>query len=204
MRGALKKVLVTLVLALPFVLALGFCVFVVAVTKVPTTLHLTTPPVDVAVVFTGSRERIPAAMALMHDNVIQKVFISGVSEGVRQEDLALLHPYVTAPDPRVELGHAASNTFENVMETAQWVHNHGVKRLYLITSTYHMPRSLFLLQAALPHVELIPLGVSLHVPPQDMEAWFRRVRLIVLEYAKLLNNLVSGDYVRILRGRITS
>jgi uncharacterized SAM-binding protein YcdF (DUF218 family) len=88
------------------------------------------------------------------------------------------------------IGHSASDTFGNARETAEWMHGEGYRSLRLVTSWYHMQRSLLEFGRAMPQAWIIPHPVyAHHVDPQR---WWNRhgAPLLVLgEYDKYLITL---------------
>lgn len=97
---------------------------------------------DAIVVLTGGRNRIAEAIRLFNDGLAEKLFISGVSQKVEVHDIEdkldikVLHP------EQIELGYKAENTLGNASEIKEWIENNRISSVRLITSNYHMPRSM--------------------------------------------------------------
>src|SRR3990167_6221408 len=75
----------------------------------------------------------------------------------------------------------------NAEETAAWVKVNHINTLRLITSNYHMPRSLFELRHLLPEVYIIPEPVI--TDSFSDAAWWRKrvtLTLVIYEYDKFL------------------
>jgi uncharacterized SAM-binding protein YcdF (DUF218 family) len=53
---------------------------------------------------------------------------------------------------------SSNNTFENARYSFQLLQQHGIKRVYLVTHAYHMPRSVFAFQSA--GFEVVPAPTS--------------------------------------------
>ena len=92
----------------------------------------------------------------------------------------------------VDLDYTAPDTLGNAASAAEWAQKHGLTRLRLVTSWYHMPRSLELFRRAMPEVTIVSHPVSSSDLPRagwwkNLAAW----RLIVGEYVKLLWAWVS-------------
>jgi uncharacterized SAM-binding protein YcdF (DUF218 family) len=139
------------------------------------------------VALTGGTARIDGALALLADNRADRLLISGVNPAVGRRDIATTveASYRTSLDQRVELGHLARDTIGNADEARAWVERRGLHSLIVVTSDYHMPRSMAELQAAMPEVELIPYPVKNR--QLDMDRWWRHpnsVKLLLGEYVK--------------------
>ncbi|MFM2041854.1 MAG: hypothetical protein RLY86_430 [Pseudomonadota bacterium] len=143
---------------------------------------------DAIVVLTGGSERLAAGFALLADDRGGKLFISGVYRGVDVRDLMRMSRQV--PDDLeccIVLGHTATDTEGNAVETARWMREEGFTSLRLVTANYHMPRSLVEFRRALPGVEIVPHPVA---PPNvRLDRWYLwpgTAELIVGEYTKFL------------------
>ncbi len=143
---------------------------------------------DGIVALTGGAERIADAVDLLARGRGGRLLITGVNEKTTREELARQRPeYRTFFTCCVDLDYRAINTIGNAEETRRWARQHGFGSLLVVTSTYHMPRSLAEIGHALPQVRLIPHAV---VPETlDMAGWWREpstIRLLMTEYAKLV------------------
>lgn len=139
------------------------------------------------VALTGGAARIDGALALLADGRAERLLISGVNPAVGRRQLAttVVSRPSAALDPSVDLGHAARDTIGNADEARTWAKKHGFRSLIVVTSDYHMPRSMAELSGAMPDVELIAYPVS--NPQLDMNRWWRHaasVKLLMAEYVK--------------------
>jgi uncharacterized SAM-binding protein YcdF (DUF218 family) len=153
-----------------------------------------TPPAEPAradgiVVLTGgSTKRLAAATTLLEAEKGQRLLVSGVNRQVTPEELRL----VTKAAERlfrccVDMGFQAADTVGNARETAAWTRQHGFKSLIVVTSDYHMPRSLLEIRAAAPGVKLTPYPVVTgELDARDWQHEGRTVRRMVVEYCKYL------------------
>lgn len=143
---------------------------------------------DGIVVLTGGDNRIHAGAKLLADGRAKRMLISGVNRKVTREDIrrisGLDRAIVTCC---VDLGYEALDTVGNADETRTWANSNGYTRLLVVTSSYHMPRSLAELALAMPGVTLVPVAV---IPPSFPETgWWLHVsttRLLMAEYLKYL------------------
>ena len=146
---------------------------------------------DAIVVVTGGRQRLEAGMELLAAGKAKKLFISGVNQHVdRDELLRTVGPIPENAACCIVIGHTAADTFGNARESAEWMHEEGYRSLRLVTSWYHMQRSLLEFGRAMPRVQIIPHPVYAH--RVDPERWWNRhgAPLLVLgEYDKYLVTL---------------
>ena len=161
---------------------------------------------DAIVALTGpSAERVKAAIRLLEQGKGERVLISGVNREVRRQELRDLTPGSTKLfNCCVDLGFEAEDTVGNAQEIASWARAKGYTHLIVVTSDYHMPRSLVELRGQLPGVELTPYAVS--TPSLDNARWWRAVvsaRSMTLEYMKYLTALGREGVRRLTRDRST-
>ena len=146
------------------------------------------PPRDVRaegiVALTGGASRIQDALQLLAEGRGRRLLITGVNPATSRREL-LRHVPGANPlfDCCVDLDWQAVNTIGNAEETRKWAERRGFRSLIVVTSAYHVPRSMAELNRALPEVELIayPVPVPLHGP------WWRdgqMARLLLGEYVK--------------------
>ena len=146
---------------------------------------------DAIVVVTGGRQRLEAGLELLAAGKAKKLFISGVNQHVDRDEL--LHSLRPLPENAaccIILGHDAVDTFGNARETAEWMHGEGYRSLRLVTSWYHMRRSLLEFGRVMPLVHMIPHPVYAHrVDPQRWWNWHGAPLLVLGEYDKYLVTL---------------
>ncbi len=158
---------------------------------------------DGIVALTGpSPERVNAAVRLLEQGKGDRLLVSGVNRQVKRQELR----EVTPGSRRlfnccVDLGFEAEDTRGNAQEIARWARSRGYDSLIVVTSDYHMPRSLVEIRTEAPEIKLVPYAVS--TPSLDDKGWWRAAvtaRRMTLEYTKYLAVLfremvrrVSGD-----------
>jgi uncharacterized SAM-binding protein YcdF (DUF218 family) len=158
-----------------------------------------TPRTDAIVVVTGGAQRVGDAISLLGAERGRRLLISGVNEKTGREELAKLNP--ASRDLLgccVDLDYRARNTIGNAIETRRWVRRHGFRSLLVVTSNYHMPRTLAEFGHAMPGVQLVAHPVvTEHI---DTTGWWSRwptIKVLVPEYAKYLvarlRSLVESD-----------
>jgi uncharacterized SAM-binding protein YcdF (DUF218 family) len=147
------------------------------------------PTADGVVALTGASDaRIAEAVDLVAQGRARRMLVSGVNASVTREQLRLAlgvaHPVY---DCCVELGYQAEDTIGNAREIADWARRNGFHSLIVVTSDYHMPRSLMEIRGALPGVKLVPYPVA--TPSLDAPHWWRSAtgaRRMTVEYCKFL------------------
>lgn len=173
-------------LALLLGLAGGFLVFVRSLDGYR---HAGDPPRAQGIVaLTGGSQRVADAIELLSRGFAERLLISGVNERTTRSQIARLNPgQKDWLECCVDLDHRARNTIGNAIETRRWVTDQGFEAIIVVTSNYHMPRTMLELDNAMPDVAKFPHAVS----PTDMEVgrWWRDAatfRLVGQEYLKFL------------------
>ncbi len=146
---------------------------------------------DAIVALTGGADRITDAIALLREGRAQRLLISGVHPSTSREMLAALTPGgAEFFECCVDLGHAALNTVGNAKETRDWARVNGFSSLIVVTSSYHLPRSLNEIRREMPEARLIPYPVV--TQRMQIEGWWRSpgtTRLLLSEYTKYLMSM---------------
>ena len=143
---------------------------------------------DAIIVLTGGHERIETGLDLFAEKRAPKLFISGVHEGVKMEEIArewkgLDNGSTALPACCMALGHQALSTIENASETKAWMEREKVHSVRLVTSPYHMPRAVMEFRSLIPDAEIIPHAVSdENLTPNNQFFWF----ITFIEYHKWL------------------
>lgn len=156
--------------------------------RIPEQVDDVSTPTDAIVVLTGGSRRVEAGLRLLAEGKGRHVFVTGMHPSAGVDDL-LARSVVPKEEVMccVEAGYDAANTAGNAAETAAWMRTHGFSSLRLVTSSYHMPRSMLEMQSALPEALVIPHPVF---PPRvETDHWWQHPEttlLIAREYTKYL------------------
>jgi uncharacterized SAM-binding protein YcdF (DUF218 family) len=149
-------------------------------------------PADGIVVLTGGASRIVDAVDLLAAGRGKRLLISGVHPTTTSEDLVRINPdFERLLNCCIDLGHEATNTIGNAVETARWVRDKGIRSLIIVTSAWHMPRALIEIEHEILDVELTAYPVV--TDKMREQAWWAdtaTVRLLALEYVKYVASLV--------------
>ena len=143
---------------------------------------------DAIVALTGGAERIGDAIDLLAKGYGRRLLITGVNEKTSRDEIARLNPGQRRFfECCVDLDYRARNTIGNAIETRRWMQGHRFRSLIVVTSNYHMPRTLAELDHALPEARKVPYAV---VPTSfDPETWWQSptaAKLLVTEYVKFV------------------
>jgi uncharacterized SAM-binding protein YcdF (DUF218 family) len=173
----LKRIVITLLVAY----ACGFVAFAALLPKAPRVL----PPVDGVVALTGGGSRLDVAVALFERGAGERLLISGVNTRATKREIRKLVHGRKRFDCCADLGYAAENTFGNAKEAAAWARFHHYRSILLVTSRYHMPRSIAEFHDVMPDVEVVPYPVEAETG-KGTPGRARALKLLHSEYAKFL------------------
>lgn len=137
---------------------------------------------------TGGASRISDAIELLAAGHGKRLLISGVHRTTSSAEIARNNPrYEQLVTCCVDLDHSAINTVGNAIETRRWARDRGFSSLIVVTSAYHMPRTMAELEQQMPDVALVPFPVV--TEKLRNEPWWTSgptARLILSEYAKFV------------------
>ena len=169
----------------------GFLTFMSAVEDRPPTL-----PHNIGgiVVLTGTPARLTAGFDLLKENEGARLLVSGVNSKVTRETLR----QATGQSSElmgccVDLGRLARNTEGNAYETSLWAKSNNYDSLAIVTSAYHMPRSLVELKRQMPGIKLIAHPVASDT--LELTGWWKNPRAFMVlagEFNKYVFSLVRA------------
>ncbi|KQP58393.1 hypothetical protein ASF52_15070 [Methylobacterium sp. Leaf112] len=144
---------------------------------------------DGIVALTGGAQRIGDAIDLLANGYGRRLLITGVNERTSRDEIARLNPNQRHwIDCCVDLDYRARNTIGNAIETRRWMRLHRFSTVAVVTSNYHMPRTLVELDHALPGIDrVVPYPVV--TEGFDAGRWWQQpsaARLLASEYLKFL------------------
>ena len=147
--------------------------------------YLPTEKTEAIIAWTGGNDRIAEAIRLLQEEQAPRLFISGVHESVTGYHLLKEIPENT--QDKIELGYQAKTTHMNALETTDWVNKKGISSVTLVTSFYHMPRSMLELHRTMPKLKITPFAVFPKKFDEDT-SWLhtRYAWLLFVEYHKFL------------------
>lgn len=160
--------------------------------SIPMTMNSAPEKADAIIVLTGGQDRIAEGVKLLNSKVAPLMLISGVGKATEMNQL--LQKQKLPPEQikildhsKIAVGRKAINTVGNARETADWVAQNNVKSIILVTSNYHMPRSMVEFKKHIPGVAITPHPVF--TPEFTRDNWRdseQTRKLILIEYMKYL------------------
>ena len=180
----LRQLLALMVLA---TIALFFAGFAVFIMTSPTPPGGFSGQADGIVVLTGGPQRINEALELLRNHQGRRLLITGVHPHTSERRLSQLSGEQSLFDCCVDIDRIAADTRGNAAEASRWAEQNHFDRLIVVTSDYHMPRSMAELAEAMPGVRLIPYPVT--NPELHLDDWWNRASafgLLIREYGKYL------------------
>jgi uncharacterized SAM-binding protein YcdF (DUF218 family) len=183
-------------------LASGFFIFAYSVSVTPAAIP---QQADGIVALTGDEDRISEALRLLAEGRARRLLISGVNKSTRVLEIIRSNRADGDADLFqccVDLDKRALNTEDNAVETTVWVRSQGYRSLIVVTSTYHMPRSLIELRQAMPDVEFFPYPVK---APRLEEQWWsdpRTAWVLAKEYLKFITAFARYGANSVLGGGV--
>lgn len=123
---------------------------------------------DGIVVLTGGAGRLETAFKLMDAEKAKRLLISGVhADTSRSAILNAIGRDQNKYNCCIDLDHVALDTTGNAKQTARWANRHGYEKLIIVSSNYHLPRTMIEMQAAMPRVKLVPYQAN--AKPDDLK-----------------------------------
>lgn len=139
---------------------------------------------DAIVVLAGGKGRVDEGIRLYRTGKGERLFLIGVDPSVRKPDLFTEKPGERSGE-QVYLEKASRNTLENAIFAREMLLNHNIRSITLITSRYHMKRSLLIFRNILPKdIAIYPYPVA---GKSSADSWWSHggsLRLLFSEFYK--------------------
>ncbi|MBF96715.1 MAG: hypothetical protein CFH34_00239 [Alphaproteobacteria bacterium MarineAlpha9_Bin4] len=144
--------------------------------------------IDGIAVLTGGKGRIAEGIKIFKENPESYLLISGVDKIVEIEEII---PVDFLKMRRVFIDKKSESTLENANEIITWSNKNKIKNILIITSDYHMPRSMLILSKRGD-------GLSFYANPVNSNIRFEKnfikdiklIQFLLVEYFKYLLYLV--------------
>ena len=136
------------------------------------------------VVLTGGKGRIEKGIELLQEGNGKFLIISGVFKKEEVKNKYLFKDNINLKECCIFFEEKAKNTFQNASEVSNWLKERRVEidSIQLITSYYHIPRSLIIFKKFFPDKQLITVPVSQFSFSKEL---FFQIKLIFSEYFKI-------------------
>lgn len=141
---------------------------------------------DAIVALTGGRKRISEAVELLNKGKAEKLFISGVFESTSLKEIQKSNNVKITTSREISLGKNAKNTVENVVEAVYWAEQNKVDSIRLVTSNYHLPRSMEEFRSSNCDLKIIAHPVFSDKLEKNWWKSWRSFSLIAMEYNKFI------------------
>ena len=146
------------------------------------------------VVLTGGPRRLEEGFKLLERKMGSALFISGVNPIVTKKDLKKILNTNNSNkknilfDCCVYYEKKSKDTQTNSIEVNQWLNKNDYNEIILVTSSYHMPRSIYEFKKNAPKITIYPWNII-----QKEEGALKNIRKLTLEYLKF--NLIRLQYL---------
>ena len=127
----------------------------------------------------------------------------GISTRPEAEDMGDLLVMVGVPRQAIVLETAAQNTHEHTVNLCPMFAERQIRRVLLVTSAIHMPRSLGAFQRGCPTVEYIPAPTDFRATQSLGVPWYRHVAGVIPTQSSLIGfSDVTHEYIGMLYYRL--
>ena len=143
--------------------------------------------IDGIVVLTGDQFRIAKGIELLKRNPNKKLLISGVNKNINPVDIMKEFPSsINFFECCIDIGKDAKNTFENIIETFEWMKSNEFTSIIIVTSDYHLPRVKLEINRFIDNQQIFYEAVK-----TDESDNILRLKKITLEYIKYIRTFLS-------------
>jgi uncharacterized SAM-binding protein YcdF (DUF218 family) len=173
--------------------ALGFSVVVLLLTgsiiyfgyAVYRSERLPPTQADAIVTLSGDPERIRAAVNLLGEGYGRRLLIAGIDNF---DEIVNLYPIHRALfDCCIDIDHRSGRTVHDAATIRRWGLEVRPRSMIVVTSSFHIPRTLLEVRRALPDLHIVPFGVSTGLVDTS-EPWRKpeAANLLLREYLKFV------------------
>ena len=146
------------------------------------------------VVLTGGPRRLEEGFQLLERKLGSALFISGVNPIVTKKDLKKILDTNNSNkknilfDCCVYYEKKSKNTQSNSIEANKWLTENDYNEIFLVTSTSHMPRSIYEFKKNAPKIIIYPWNIA-----EKEKTTFNNLKKITIEYLKF--NFIRLQYL---------
>ncbi len=191
----MKKLFCYLIVCLFVLWSAGFVLFSRTINAYPQDNKTKT---DAIIALTGGRNRISAAVKLLNQGLAPRLLISGVQKDIPRKDIEKINAIKLTGKPEIEIEDKSQNTVENAIEATDWIKKNNICSIRLVTSNYHLPRSIQEFRSLNKNLKIIIHPVYSEKVSAKWWKNFGSFLLVASEYNKFLfvyakTNLLSGS-----------
>jgi uncharacterized SAM-binding protein YcdF (DUF218 family) len=99
----------------------------------------------------------------------------GIAARPQAEDMADLLVTVGVPRDAIMLEKKAQNTYQHAVNLCPVFEQRGIRRVLLVTSALHMPRSLGVFRRSCPSVDYVPAPTDFRATYDEPTVWYREM-----------------------------
>ena len=146
------------------------------------------------VVLTGGPRRLEEGFQLLEKKMGDALFISGVNPIVTEKDLKKILDTNTSNkknilfDCCVYYEKKSKNTKSNSIEANKWLTKNDYNEIFLVTSSFHMPRSIYEFKKNAPKIVIYPWNIT-----EEEKTTFNNLKKLSIEYLKF--NFIRLQYL---------
>ena len=183
MKGFNK--LLFIILLLVILLGIGFIKFFLSIKNYKNEENIN---IQGIAVLTGGKGRIAEGVKIFRENPESYLLISGVDKSIEIEEII---PVDFLKSPKVFIDKNSETTLENAKEIIEWSYRNKIKNISIITSDYHMPRSMLVLFKKGKGLNFYanPVTSNIHLK-KNLFRDFKLLQFLLEEYFKYLLYLV--------------
>ena len=150
----MRKLVLYIYLLIILLLIYGFVVFLKKIHYNQASFNYQT---DGIAVLTGGKGRINLGLELFNKNRNLKLIISGVDKKVSDKSII---PNNLKNKSSITIDKISESTYENAQIINEWTSKYKLQNVTIITSYYHMPRSMMLIQSFTPTINFYAYPVE--------------------------------------------
>ena len=146
------------------------------------------------VVLTGGPRRLEEGFQLLERKLGSALFISGVNPIVTKKDLKKILNTNNSNkknilfDCCVYYEKKSKNTKSNSIEANKWLTKNDYNEIFLVTSSFHMPRSIYEFKKNAPKIVIYPWNIT-----EEEKTTFNNLKKLTIEYLKF--NFIRLQYL---------
>ncbi|MFV0321639.1 MAG: YdcF family protein [Alphaproteobacteria bacterium] len=141
------------------------------------------------VVLTGGKGRLPQSAEMLEQKTDARLLVSGVNPIVSSQELFKQMPELSNRLKRkVDIGRVAGSTIGNAAEAKGWMQQNSFTSAIIVTSNWHIQRSLLEFRHVMPQNYFIPSPVVSEAQQNGGEFWYLNKEWLLRlskEFAKL-------------------